>query len=58
MKAAQISSYGAKDVLKTVNDAPKPQIEAGQALIEVHAAGVNPFDWKAARRLHERIYSS
>jgi alcohol dehydrogenase len=46
MKAAQISSYGAKDVLKTVNDAPKPQIEAGQALIEVYAAGVNPFDWK------------
>jgi alcohol dehydrogenase len=46
MKAAQISSYGAKDVLNTVNDAPKPQIETGQALIEVHAAGVNPFDWK------------
>jgi alcohol dehydrogenase len=46
MKAAQINSYGEKDVLKTVNDAPKPTAQAGQILVEVHAAGVNPFDWK------------
>jgi alcohol dehydrogenase len=46
MKAAQINSYGGKDVLKTVNDAPKPKAGAGQVLVEVHAAAVNPFDWK------------
>lgn len=46
MKAAQISEYGEPDVLKTFTDAPKPQAGAGQVLIEVHAAGVNPFDWK------------
>jgi alcohol dehydrogenase len=46
MKAAQINSYGAKDVLKIANDAPKPQAQEGQVLIEIHAAGVNPFDWK------------
>jgi NADPH:quinone reductase-like Zn-dependent oxidoreductase len=46
MKAAQINSYGEPEVLKTVDDAPKPVAKAGQVLVEVHAAGVNPFDWK------------
>jgi NADPH:quinone reductase-like Zn-dependent oxidoreductase len=46
MKAAQINSYGGKEVLKTVTDAPKPQVGTGQVLIEVYAAAVNPFDRK------------
>jgi NADPH:quinone reductase-like Zn-dependent oxidoreductase len=46
MKAAQINEYGGKDVLKTVSDASKPKLEAGQILVEVRAAAVNPFDWK------------
>jgi NADPH:quinone reductase-like Zn-dependent oxidoreductase len=58
MRAAQINSYGAKDVIKTANDAPKPQAQEGQVLIEVHAAGVNPFDWKLREGLHERIYTA
>ncbi len=46
MKAAQITEYGGKDVLRVTADAPKPMAQSGQVLIEVYAAGVNPFDWK------------
>jgi NADPH:quinone reductase-like Zn-dependent oxidoreductase len=46
MKAAQIDEYGGKEVLKVASDAPKPKASEGQVLIEVYAAGVNPFDWK------------
>jgi alcohol dehydrogenase len=46
MKAAQINSYGEPEVLKVVDDAQKPTVGTGQILVEVYAAGVNPFDWK------------
>ncbi|HSW36862.1 MAG TPA: NADP-dependent oxidoreductase [Candidatus Saccharimonadales bacterium] len=44
MRAAQINQYGGPEVLKTVNDAPKPTASPGQVLVEVYAASVNPFD--------------
>lgn len=46
MRAARINEYGGEEVLQTVADAPKPQAGAGQVLVEVYAASVNPFDWK------------
>ena len=46
MKAAQINGYGGKDVLAITSDAPKPTAGPGQVLVEVYAAGINPFDWK------------
>lgn len=46
MKAAQITDYGGPDVMKTVTDAPKPVPKEGEVLVEVYAAGLNPFDWK------------
>lgn len=46
MKAAQINAYGGKDVLEVTQQAPKPTANAGQVIVEVMAAGVNPFDWK------------
>lgn len=46
MQAAQIFEYGGKEALKTVYDAEKPAPGAGQVLVRVKAAGVNPFDWK------------
>jgi alcohol dehydrogenase len=53
MKAAQISGYGGKDVLKITANAPKPVAEPGHVLVEVRAAGVNPFD-RAVREGHAR----
>lgn len=46
MKAAQINAYGGSEVVEINVNAPKPALAAGQVMVEVHAAGVNPFDWK------------
>jgi NADPH:quinone reductase-like Zn-dependent oxidoreductase len=43
MKAVRIHEYGGPEVLK-YEDAPRPQPAAGEVLIRVHAAGVNPVD--------------
>ncbi len=45
MKAVRIHAYGGPEVLR-YEDAPKPVPAAGEALIRVRAAGVNPVDWK------------
>jgi len=45
MKAVRIHGYGGPEVLR-YEDAPKPQVGPGEVLIRVHAAGVNPVDWK------------
>ncbi len=46
MKAAQINQYGGSDAVVINENASKPTPAAGQILVEVHAAGVNPSDWK------------
>src|SRR5712675_1865153 len=45
MKAIRIHNYGGPEVLK-YEDAPRPDPKADEVLIRVHAAGVNPIDWK------------
>lgn len=45
MKAVRIHNYGGPEVLQ-YEDAPKPKPASGEVLIRVHAAGVNPADWK------------
>jgi NADPH:quinone reductase-like Zn-dependent oxidoreductase len=45
MKAIVINSYGSPEVLQESRiDIPK--VGRKQLLIEVHAAGVNPLDWR------------
>lgn len=46
MKAVRIHAFGGVDQLK-YEDAPKPVPQAGEVLVRVQAAGVNPVDWKA-----------
>ena len=46
MRALQIAQYGGKDVLALNQNAPKPVTGNRQVLIEVHAASINPIDWK------------
>lgn len=44
MKAIKITSHGAADVLKYSDSEPKPIPAAGQALVRIHAAGLNFVD--------------
>ena len=44
MKAAQISAYDGPSSVNVTDQATKPEPAADQVLVQVHAAGVNPFD--------------
>lgn len=45
MKAVVIRKYGRNDVVE-IGDMPRPRCATGMILIKVHAASVNPLDWK------------
>jgi NADPH:quinone reductase-like Zn-dependent oxidoreductase len=45
MKAVRIHTYGGPEVL-VYEDVSRPEAAAGEVLLRVHAAGVNPADWK------------
>ena len=45
MKAIRFHEYGEASVLK-LEDVPAPELGPGDVLVRVHAAGVNPVDWK------------
>jgi NADPH:quinone reductase-like Zn-dependent oxidoreductase len=45
MKAVLIHTFGGPEVLDYA-DVPKPEAGAGQAMVHVRAASVNPVDWK------------
>lgn len=44
MKAIRLHNFGGPEVLR-YEDAPMPALQAGEVLVRVHAAGVNPPDW-------------
>ena len=55
MKAIRIHQYGGPEVLQ-YEDAPLPEMGTEDVLIRVHAAGVNPVDWKVREGyLRQRI---
>ncbi len=45
MRAIQIHRYGGPEQLK-LEEVPRPAPEAGEVLVRIHAAGVNPIDWQ------------
>lgn len=44
MKAIRQHEFGGPDVLR-YEDAPRPELRAGEVLVRVHAIGLNPPDW-------------
>ena len=45
MKAVRIHEFGGLDSLR-VEEAPTPELREGEVLVRIHAAGINPVDWK------------
>jgi len=45
MKAVRIHTYGGPEAL-VYEDAPQPEPGRAELLVRVHAAGINPVDWK------------
>jgi NADPH:quinone reductase-like Zn-dependent oxidoreductase len=45
MRAVRIHEFGGPEVLR-IEDAPTPNVGPGDILVEVHAASVNPVDYK------------
>ena len=54
MKAVHIHSQGGPEMLR-FEDIPRPEPAAGEVLVRVHAAGVNPVDWKVREGLFGKI---
>lgn len=54
MKAAVIHEYGDNDVVQ-YTDVERPEPKSGEALVRVHAAGVNPVDWKIRGGAGQRL---
>lgn len=56
-RAVQFDEYGGIDVLR-VREVPRPVPAAGEVLVEVRAAGINPGEAMIRRgALHDRFLS-
>ena len=54
MKAVVINEYGDESVLSYI-DVEHPEPKADEVLVRVHAAGVNPADWKIREGMGEQF---
>lgn len=56
MKAVRISKWGNIEFAQ-MEEVPTPTIKANEVLVKVHAAGVNPIDFKVCEGYLEAVYS-
>ena len=54
MKAVVIREYGNNDVV-LIEDVDRPEPAAGEMLVKVQAAGINPIDWKIRSGAGQRM---
>lgn len=54
-RAVRFNEYGDVDVLEVL-DVPRPQPGAGEVLVEVRAAGINPSEWKIRQGIVRAIF--
>lgn len=54
MQASLATDYGDPDVLQ-IGEAPRPEPQAGEVLIQVKSAGVNPADWKYRSGIYKQF---
>ncbi|HVN45560.1 MAG TPA: NADP-dependent oxidoreductase [Steroidobacteraceae bacterium] len=56
MKAIALTAYGQDPAVLKAVELPTPQIGPNEVLVEVHAAGFNPFDCKIRKGYLQRFY--
>ena len=54
MRAAVIREYGSNEVVH-IENVGQPEPATGEVLVRVHAAGVNPIDWKIRNGAGQRL---
>ena len=57
MQAIRYHEFGGPDVLR-YETVPLPQVAQGEVLVKVHAAGVNPADWKTVENRFRQVDST
>jgi NADPH:quinone reductase-like Zn-dependent oxidoreductase len=55
MKAVIAEQYGGVEVLQISDDLPLPRVGPNGVLVQVHAASVNPVDWKMRQGLLDAV---